>query len=274
MGSHCDLDKNNKIMLNIEELNEEDQRKYTELQEEIKQHFLSGTKKDHSGKVTFFQDFELPAIELNKDKVEVIPYVSQTPPPDLVTQLSITDRFERAFNDHSSLVASVVTHLEKIEGKHVINISNDGIPQVYSQGVLHSTTSAAPKTSPEAPIYGMLMGLYPGQSPSPMPTPVKPPPAQASSSTLSSQMVMVSNQPLPLSVVPSTLVQSQNNTYGTVPPLYSKIAHTLPPIPNVAPSYGVPNDVFTDLHRMQNPNQPPVSNLRTTTMQSQLVATN
>jgi hypothetical protein len=54
--------------------------------------------------------------------------------------------------------------------------------------------------------------------------------------------------------------------------MYSTIAHTSPPIANVAPSYGVPNDVFTDLHRMQNPNQPPVSNLRTAAMQSQLAA--
>jgi hypothetical protein len=54
--------------------------------------------------------------------------------------------------------------------------------------------------------------------------------------------------------------------------MYSTIAHTSPPIPDVAPSYGVPNYVFTDLHRMQNPNQPPVSNLRTAAMQSQLAA--
>jgi hypothetical protein len=80
--------------------------------------------------VTLNQDFELPMIKVNKDKVEVIPAVSQASSPDLVTQLSaITDRFERAFNYQSSLVASVVTHLEKIEGKRVINISNDGIPQ-------------------------------------------------------------------------------------------------------------------------------------------------
>jgi hypothetical protein len=85
-------------------------------------------------------------------------------------------------------------------------------------------------------------------------------------------MVMVPDQPLPLSVVPSTLVQSQNNAYGTVPPMYSTIAHTSPPIPNVTPSYGVPNDVFTDLHRKQNPNQPPLSNLRMAAMQSQLAA--
>jgi hypothetical protein len=66
-------------------------------------------------------------------------------------------------------------------------------------------------------------------------------------------MVMVPDQPLPLSVVPSTLVQSRTNAYGTVTPMYSTIAHTSPPIPNIAPSYGVPNDVFTNLHRMQNP---------------------
>jgi hypothetical protein len=93
--------------------------------------------------VTLNQDFELPPIKLNKDKVEVIPTVSQASPRDLVAQLSnITDRFECAFNDQSSLVASVVTQLEKIEGKRVINIFNDGIPQVDSQGVLHATTSA------------------------------------------------------------------------------------------------------------------------------------
>jgi hypothetical protein len=85
---------------------------------------------------------------------------------------------------------------------------------------------------------------------------------------------MAPDQLLPLSVVPSTLVQSQNNAYGTVSPMYSTIAHTSPPIPNVAPSYGVPNDVFTDLHHIQNLNQSPVSNLRTVAMQSQLADRN
>jgi hypothetical protein len=87
-------------------------------------------------------------------------------------------------------------------------------------------------------------------------------------------MVMTPDQSLPLSVVPSTLVQSQHNAYGTVSPMYSTVAHTSPPIPNVGPSYGVPNDVFTILHRIQNPNQPPVNNLITTAMQSQLAARN
>jgi hypothetical protein len=109
--------------------------------------------------VTLNQEFELQAIKLNKDKVEVIPTVSQTSSPDLITQLSA---IEHVFNDQSSLVASVVTRLEKIEGKRVINIYNDGIPQVDSQGVLHSTTSAAQEASPEAPLYGMADGVLSG----------------------------------------------------------------------------------------------------------------
>jgi hypothetical protein len=36
----------------------------------------------------------------------------------------------------------------------------------------------------------------------------------------------------------------------------------------------VPNDVFTNLHLIQNPNQPRVSNLRADAMQSQLAARN
>jgi hypothetical protein len=56
--------------------------------------------------------------------------------------------------------------------------------------------------------------------------------------------------------------------------MYKTIAHTSPHIPNVAPSYGVPNNVLPDLHRIQNPNQPPVSNLTSAAMRSQLAARN
>jgi hypothetical protein len=65
---------------------------------------------------------------------------------------------------------------------------------------------------------------------------------------------MAPDQPLPLWVVPSTLVKSPNNAYGTISLMYNTIAHTSPPNPNVAPSYGVPNDVFIELHHIQNPN--------------------
>jgi hypothetical protein len=78
---------------------------------------------------------------------------------------------------------------------------------VYSQGVLHSPTSAALEASPEAPLYGMPTEFYPGQTPLPKPTRLNHP--QAGLTALSGQMVMVPDQPLSLSVVPSTLVQSQ-----------------------------------------------------------------
>jgi hypothetical protein len=58
------------IMVNIEDFSEEDQRKYIELQEYVKQQFLSGAKKDRSGKVTMIQDFEMSSIKINNDKIE------------------------------------------------------------------------------------------------------------------------------------------------------------------------------------------------------------
>jgi hypothetical protein len=82
------------------------------------------------------------------------------------------------------------------------NIPDDNISQVDSQRVLHSTTSAAPEASPEALMYSTPTGFYAGQSPSPKLIPVKPPPRPVQPTTLSSQMVMVPDQPLPLSVVP------------------------------------------------------------------------
>jgi hypothetical protein len=105
------------IMVNIEDLSEEDQRKYTELQEYIKQEFLSGARKDRSGKVMMTQDFELPAIKVNNDKIEVITTISK-PETDLSTKLTkISDKFERAFSNQHSQVANMIARLEKIEGK-------------------------------------------------------------------------------------------------------------------------------------------------------------
>ena len=176
MGALCDLDQNNVIMVNIEELSEEDQRSYAALQEYVKQQFLSGAKKDRQGKVTIAQDFGLPAIKLNNDKVEVVTTVSQ-PETDLLTQLStISDKFDRAFSVQNNLVASVITRLEKVEGKRVSSDISDGsIPHLDSQGVLHPNLSTTSGASTETPLYGMPTGFYPGQSSLPKPTPVRPP---------------------------------------------------------------------------------------------------
>jgi hypothetical protein len=163
-------------MVNIEDLSEEDQRKYTELQEYIKQQFLSGARKDRSGKVTMTQDFELPAIKVNNDKIEVITTVSKSE-TDLSTKLTeISDKFERAFSNQHSQVARIIARLEKVEGKSSsLNFYNDYIPQIDSQGVLQTSLSAVSGASIETPVHGMQTGFYLGQPSLSEPTPVRPP---------------------------------------------------------------------------------------------------
>ena len=78
-GSWTDLDKNNIVMASIEDLGEEEQRNYAALQEYLKQQFLAGIKKDRHNKVVREQEFVLPSIKLNDNRIEVIPNVSETP---------------------------------------------------------------------------------------------------------------------------------------------------------------------------------------------------
>jgi hypothetical protein len=107
-------------MVNTQELSEEEQRKYIELQECIKQEFLSSTRKVRSSKVTMTQDFELPAIKVNNDKIEVITTVSK-PETDLSMKLTeISDKFEHDFSNQHSQVARTIAQLEKVEGKAVV----------------------------------------------------------------------------------------------------------------------------------------------------------
>jgi hypothetical protein len=161
-------------MVNIEDLSEEDQRKYIELQEYIKQQFLSSARKDRSGKVTMTQDFELPAIKVNNDKIEVITTVSK-PETDLSTKLTeISDKFECAFSNQRSQVARIIARLEKVEGKSSsLNFPNDSIPQIDSQGVLQTSLSAASGTSVETCAWHadwflsattIIVGADPGQT--------------------------------------------------------------------------------------------------------------
>jgi hypothetical protein len=95
-------------MVNIEDLSEEDQRKYTE------QQFLTSARKDRSCKVTMTQDFEMPAIKINNDKIEVITTLSK-PETELSMKITeISDKFKRAFSNQQSQVARIIPHLEKI----------------------------------------------------------------------------------------------------------------------------------------------------------------
>jgi hypothetical protein len=73
------------------------------------------------------------------------------------------DKFDRAFSNQHSLVASMITHLEKGESKSSSsNIPNDFIPRLHSHGVLQPNLSAVLGTSIETPMYDMLIGFYRG----------------------------------------------------------------------------------------------------------------
>ena len=75
MGS-SEIDKENIFTATIEELTEEERKAYLLVEEHIKAQFLKGFKKDHGGLVKRVEEFVLPSLKLNKDKVEEIPNVS------------------------------------------------------------------------------------------------------------------------------------------------------------------------------------------------------
>jgi hypothetical protein len=82
MGAQCELDMNNIFTASLEDLTPEEQHKFKALQEYMQVQFLAGVKKDRSGKVARLKEFELPAIRLNDNNIEVIPTVTKKPQPE------------------------------------------------------------------------------------------------------------------------------------------------------------------------------------------------
>ena len=78
MGS-SEINKDNIITATIEELSEEERKAYLLLEEHVKAQFLKGFKKDRGGLVKRVEEFVLPSLKLNKDKIEEIPNVSTSP---------------------------------------------------------------------------------------------------------------------------------------------------------------------------------------------------
>jgi hypothetical protein len=135
-------------------------------------------------------------IKVNNDKNEIITIVRK-PETDLSTKLTeLSDKFECAFSNQHSQVASMITRLEKVEGKSSsFNFPNYSIPQLDSQGVLQTNLSATSGTSIEIHVHGMQTNFYLGRSSLPnKPTPVRPPP-MAGQIALSGQMMGVSRNP-------------------------------------------------------------------------------
>jgi hypothetical protein len=79
MGARCDLDMNNIVTTSFEDLPPEKQQRYKAVQEYMHVQFLADIKKNRSGKVARLKEFELPAIKLNDNNIEVISTVSKKP---------------------------------------------------------------------------------------------------------------------------------------------------------------------------------------------------
>ena len=86
MGS-SEINKDNIITTTLEELTEEERKAYLLVEEHDKAQFLKGFKKDHGGLVKRVEEFVLPSLKLNKDKIEEIPNVSLSP-SDMFSKMS------------------------------------------------------------------------------------------------------------------------------------------------------------------------------------------
>ncbi|EEC68057.1 hypothetical protein OsI_35901 [Oryza sativa Indica Group] len=72
-GSTCDLDKDNIIAATMEELTDEERKRYLIAEEHFRTQFLKGFKKDRGGLVKRVEEFVMPAFKLANDQVEELP---------------------------------------------------------------------------------------------------------------------------------------------------------------------------------------------------------
>jgi hypothetical protein len=105
--SQCELDMNNIITASLEDPPPEEQQKFKALQEYMQVQFLASVKKDRSGKVARLKEFELPAIKLNDNSLEVFPTISKKPPAESSPMKSKVES--------DGLLASYVARLECLE---------------------------------------------------------------------------------------------------------------------------------------------------------------
>jgi hypothetical protein len=195
---------NNILTASLEDLSPEEQQKFKALQEYMQVQFLTGVKKDRSGKVARLKEFELSAIRLNDSNIEVIPTVSKKPPPDTTPTKSTVGSDE--------LLASYIARLERLEDLEKDralgfnnNDANSSTPKANPQGS-HPSLAALPVNNDNF-AYGLTPNLASGQYPQFQPhrtnmaTPVGP--MQGTGQT--GAMELVPDQPLPISVVPNQM---------------------------------------------------------------------
>jgi hypothetical protein len=227
MGALCDLDMKNIVTASLEDLSPEEQQKFKALQEYMQVQFLAGVKKDRSGKVARLKEFELPAIRLNDSNIEVIPTVIKKPPPDTTPTKSTVGIDE--------LLASYIARLERLEDLEKDralgfnnNDANSSTPKASLQGS-HPSLAPFPVNNDNL-AYGLTPNPASGQYPQFQPyrpnmaTPVGP--MQGTGQI--GAMELVSDQPLPKSVMPNQMVPTFPNSISNVGHHYSTTINASP----------------------------------------------
>jgi len=145
---------NNIITATIEKLSGEERKAYLLLEEHVKAQFLKNLKKDRGGLVKRVEEFVLPSLEFNKDKIEEIPNVSSSP-SDMFQKLSlmVDQKLVAAQHAAGDMFAKMDSEIDALKGKKPMDESHSSDP-----------SSATPAFTSE-PIYGMPPNSFPGQTP-------------------------------------------------------------------------------------------------------------
>jgi hypothetical protein len=187
--------------------------------------------------VAGLKEFELPAIRLNDNNIEVIPTVSKKLPPETSPMKSIVESYE--------LLASYIARLELLEDLekdralgYANNETNSSTPKSNPQGSYPSLAPLPVNNGNHA--YGLTPNPASGQYPQfQLHRPNTAAPVELMQGTgQTNEMELVPNQPLPISVMPNQMVPTFSNTISNVGPHYSMSMNTL------ASKYIIPDDVF------------------------------
>ena len=117
MGS-SEINKENIITAMLEELTKEERKAYHLVEEHVKVQFMKGFKKDCSGLVKRVEEFILPSLKLNKDKIEEIPSVS-TSPSDMFEKMSlmVDQKLVAAQTAVGDILSKMNSDIDALKGK-------------------------------------------------------------------------------------------------------------------------------------------------------------
>ena len=154
--STSEIDKDNIITATLEELTEEERKAYLLVEEHVKDQFLKGFKKDRGGLVKRVEEFVLPSLKLNKDKIEEIPNVNLSPSHMFDKMSSMMDqKIVAAQTAAGDVLIKLSSDIDALKGKKPMSDPNSS-----------DLSSATPEFTSEL-FYDMPPNSFPGQTPPP-----------------------------------------------------------------------------------------------------------